>query len=495
MAFDPSVIREIGESGPDVTGSIAKGLTLADLYDQTAIRRGAMREKAQEQKDMEFAKGVLSKADLTNPEAQNRALAEITKRSPQLGMRLMKDFQSAAAGKAENDRAQLELYQAKNEIIGTSLVELKTKHDQIAAQYQQQFPKATPQEIERVVHDQMQNDVLSRIEQISKATLPNGQPVLNEQDRQQLKQGLGGGYNRQFVDALVARSQQARQVLAQKLGEQKEQRAERKEERDERRLELAEQGAAFRRKNVEEGLLEPEDARFMAEQYLAGDKSVMTGLGRGAQGAKNIITVRKAIREVATERKMSPTDLAAKLAEYNGYVAEQRALGTRLANIETASTEARKMIGIARQASADYPRTGPLHWEKLAQLKDTEIQDPKLAKLKGAVAEVVNTWARAISPSGVPTVADKEHGYALLNAAQSNEAFNAQLDQFQAAIDASLQAPTEVKQALHDAFVRGQGGPGSPAPGGATPPAPPPGVAPSGAGGTPSKVVHWDDLK
>jgi pyruvoyl-dependent arginine decarboxylase (PvlArgDC) len=212
----------------------------------------------------------------------------------------------------------------------------------------------------------------------------------------------------------------------------------------------------------------------MAQQYLAGDKSVLQNVGRGKQGAGNIVAVRRAIRAAAEAQGLKPGDVAARLAEYNGYVAEQRTMGTQQANTEMASSEAQQMITNARQASADVPRSEFLPWSKLGQMSDKQINNAKLASLKAATQAVLNTWARAINPKGVATVSDKEHGEQLLNAAMDQDAYDAVLDRFEQEAQASLAAPQSAKQRLHDAFIgsqvstAGAGGPAGP-PSGALP--------------------------
>jgi hypothetical protein len=472
MAFDASVIADIGGNTPDLAGSQAKALTLADLYDQNTLNKIKVGEAKQSQSDMTYAKQILAGKDLSKLEDQNAAVAEITKRSPQLGMQLARGFSTQAQDKAQNDLDQLKLHEAKNDIMGSAIEPLKAKHDQLLQQLQQKNPKATPQQLESQVDQAMREDMFGAIKGLVSQKLPNGQPVLNQQDAQFIQQNFAKGYNPQAVDMIVARSKQAREAIAQKLKERDEDRKEkatnaaitagvRRGDQTDRKITDAERLQDAKAKLAAEGKFSEEDATALAEQYLAGDKSVMTGLGRGAQGAQNIILVRHAIAREAKAQGLAPADIAARLAEYTGYVAEQRSLGTRSANIETASTEAYKMIDIAKTASKDVPRGGFLPWNKLVRGGDVVTQDPQYAKFAAATLAVVNTWARAISPSGVPTVADKEHANAVLNTAQSQEAYDAVLDQFKTEIAAALNAPADVKQALHDRFV-GQAGGGGP---------------------------------
>lgn len=518
MAFDASVISEIGGNTPDVTGSQAKALTLADLYDENTLNKGKLREQQQTQADMTYAKQILGGKDLSKLEDQNAAVAAITKRNPKLGMELMKGFQEQTGGQNDLELQQLKLHEAKNDIMGSAIEPLKAKHDQLLQDLQAKNPKASPQQLEQQVDQAMRQDMFGAIQGLVGQKLPNGKPVLNEQDVAFIRENFKTGYNPQAVDMIVARSKQAREAIAQKLKERDQDRKDkatdsaialggRRTDQGDRRISDKEQLDSAKAKLDEEGKLEGDDATAMAQQYLAGDKSVLTGLGRGKQGAQNIILVRHAIAKEAQAQGLKPADIAARLAEYQGYTAEQRALGTRSANIETSSTEAYKMIDIAKKASGDVPRGAFLPWNKLVRGADVITSDKEYAKFAAATLAVVNTWARAISPSGVPTVADKEHANSVLNTAQSQEAYDAVLDQFKTEIAAALNAPADVKQALHDRFVGGAGGGGkgteptanpttplSPSGPTAEPPAAPassPGASPA-AGGPPTHVLRFD---
>jgi hypothetical protein len=469
-----------------------------------------------EQADMTYAKQILAGKDLSKLEDQNAAVAEITKRSPDLGMKLMRSFGDQQATKNQLTLQQLQLYDAKNDLIGGALFPLKQKHDLLLKQ-----PGATEQSVDQA----MREDMFATIKNLAAQKLPDGTPLLNQQDAAYIRQNFQNGYNPGAVDALVAHSAKVKDAIALQMKERDETRKDRQEDR----RDVAEQRAERNTESLErtrdrtqdrqdalarakqrassEEKLDPQDATALAQQYLAGDKSVFTGLGRGAQGPANIIAVRKAIRQEAEAQGMKPADIAARLAEYNGYTSEQRALGTQQANVEMASSEAQQMIQNARGASDDtaVARAHALGWNKIEQWTDKQLQGPenaKLASLKAATTAVINTWARAINPKGVATVADKEHGYELLNAAQDKATYDAVLDRFQQETEASLAAPASAKQRLHDAFISGQTPTPAPAPTGAslqpTPGrgAPAPGAPAAMPGGTtaPPKVVQWDQL-
>jgi hypothetical protein len=514
--LDASVISDIGASAvPDVSGDQAKALTLADLYDNNTLNKMKVSDAKQSQSDMTYAKQILQGKDLSKLEDQNAAVAEITKRSPKLGMELARGFSAQQSDQAQNNLDQLKLHAAKNDILGGAVEPLKAKHDGLIQEFMKANPQATQEQAEQSVDAAMRPDMFQTLQQLRDARLPNGQPVLSEQDLSFAKESFKNGYNPQAVNTIVSRSQQAKEAIAQQLKQRDEARKDKDEDRKEKATNAAielggrrvDQGdrkigdqealAAAKIKLSAEGKFTAEDADALAGQYLAGDKSVMTGLGRGAQGAANIIMVRHAIAQQAKEQGMKPADIAARLAEYQGFVSEQRSLGTQQANVEMASSEAQQMIQNARGASNDtaVSRAHSLGWNKIDQWTEKQLQDPQLASLKAATTAVINTWSRAINPKGVATVSDKEHGYELLNAAQDKATYDAVLDRFQQETEASLAAPASAKQRLHDAFITGQT-PTAAAPPGPTSLQPTPGRgAPAGGGPAAApKVVNWNDL-
>ena len=208
-----------------------------------------------------------------------------------------------------------------------------------------------------------------------------------------------------------------------------------------------------------DGMLPDATVAMMAEQYRAGDTSVMQNLGRGAQGAQNIIRLRNEIARQTKEAGQGGRDLAAQNAEYFGTKAGQRSAGTRIANVEMASYEAESLIPLARDASAAVKRSGLLPFGKGQVLFNEQTNDPEMRQFAAANNALVNVYSRAISPSGVPTVADKEHAREMIATAMDDKSYQAVLDQMQKEITAARRAPQQVRRAFNDA-VTGKGGHG-----------------------------------
>lgn len=201
-------------------------------------------------------------------------------------------------------------------------------------------------------------------------------------------------------------------------------------------------------KRVANAVLDDDTIHDMADQYLAGDKSVLTNLGRGTQGAENIVKLRQAIARRAHEAGIDPAGIVNRFNEQAGALAGQRAVGTRAANISLAANEANNMIPIALAASDKLPRTQFMPWNQMVQAVQKGASSPELASFVAATNSLVNSYVRAVSPSGVPTDSMRQHAYDMLNAAQGPEAYKAVIATMKLEMEAALQAPGQVKAEL-----------------------------------------------
>jgi hypothetical protein len=213
-------------------------------------------------------------------------------------------------------------------------------------------------------------------------------------------------------------------------------------------------------------ILDDDTVSAMAEQYLAGDKSVLQNLGRGNQGAGNIVKLRTEIRRQAQAQGMTGRDVATQMADFTGILAGERASGTRIANVELASSEAQKVLPLARAASNALPRSGFLPFSKAEQKIRGGFNDPRLRKFVAANTALVNVYSRAVSPTGVGTVNDKEHARELLDTAYDQPSYNAVLDQMEKEIAAARAAPQDVRHGLRAAVGGERGGSHAAAPSG-----------------------------
>lgn len=193
------------------------------------------------------------------------------------------------------------------------------------------------------------------------------------------------------------------------------------------------------------GLIEPDTLTFMAQQVLAGDKSPFTNIGRGAQGAENLAALRTEVQRQAQGRGLGGADLAALNAEFGGLQAGERTLGNRTANIEMAASEAQSLMPLALQASAKVNRTQYPSLNKVILAAQQGTGDENVVRLGVAVNGLVNTYARAISPTGAPTVSDKDHAREILDKAWSQGQLGAAIGQMNQEIQAARKSPGSVR--------------------------------------------------
>jgi hypothetical protein len=218
------------------------------------------------------------------------------------------------------------------------------------------------------------------------------------------------------------------------------------------------------REPTTDGLLDPDTITAMAHQLRAGDTSVLTNLGRGAQGAQNVIAVRKKLADLNSSQGEGGAEQANRQAEYFGVKAGQRTLGTKQANIEMAATEFNQVLPVVAKASQAVSRTNYPDLNKIIQAYETKTGDPAIVAFGGGVNTLVNLYSRAISPNGTPTVADKEHAREILGKAWSQGQFDAAVGMMKQEIDAALSSPEKVREDMRKRFIGGQSAPGSAAP-------------------------------
>lgn len=204
------------------------------------------------------------------------------------------------------------------------------------------------------------------------------------------------------------------------------------------------------------GLISDQAIESMAKQYRAGDISVTANLGRGAQGAENIKKLKEEVDRQNREIGRTPEEQAMIIAEYGGIKAGQRTVGNKSANIELAATEFNQILPIVQKASEAVSRTNFPDLNKIIQAFNEKTGDPKIVAFGGAVNTLVNLYARAISPSGNPTVSDKEHAREILNKAWSQGQFNAAVGMMKQEIDAAMASPDKVREEMRKRFLEGQ---------------------------------------
>jgi hypothetical protein len=211
--------------------------------------------------------------------------------------------------------------------------------------------------------------------------------------------------------------------------------------------------------------LDPETVKLLAQQAMTGDTSVYQNLGRGVQGAQNIVAIRKEVARMAAEQGKSGADIAANNVQFGGEKAAARSTAVSSGKQSQAADEANTLADQAIDLStkvdnSQYPTVNAwVNHLKQQGVSDKQARDT-LAAFNVANQGFRNTYARAISPQGTPTVHDKQHTDELFDTNQAPDAYAASLAQAKKEMGAAISAPGHV-QAAQRARITGRAPSGS----------------------------------
>ena len=254
------------------------------------------------------------------------------------------------------------------------------------------------------------------------------------------------------------------------------------------------------------GKFTPDTVDFLAQTYIQTGNIPPLGMGRAAADLRQKVIERAAImaRTPATaapgEAAPAPVSAAdaARIIGQNkqafaGGTAGQRTLGTTLANVTSAATEANNMIPLVEKYAAlvnptDFPLVNAA-----GNFVSRQGGGENVVGLAGSLNSLVNAYARAINPKGVATVSDKNHAREIINEAMSKGQLNTALSVMRAEMESAMAAPVQVQERM-----RGGGKSQAPAAAATTPKAAPA----SGAiqdgyrfkGGDPAKASNWEKV-
>jgi hypothetical protein len=197
-------------------------------------------------------------------------------------------------------------------------------------------------------------------------------------------------------------------------------------------------------------------ARRIAEQYLAGDKSGLQGLGYGNTGAANRAKVQDYISQVADERGMTGSDIAAKIAEFSGLMASERAVGTRTAGMDIAANEVKFMAPLALSASKNVDRTQYPKLNEILLAAEQGTGDENVVRFGLAANSLIYTYSKFLNPTGIPTDADKAKASEILSTAWSKGQFETAIDQIKKEIVSGQSGVKQTKEDLKSGLAGGQ---------------------------------------
>lgn len=159
-------------------------------------------------------------------------------------------------------------------------------------------------------------------------------------------------------------------------------------------------------------------------------------------------------RNMAVIAKILEADPNANLKELNidamSAGAASKALATQSAKILTAVNEAKSMITIVKNVSGKIDRTKYPTINAIQNAVDKGTGGEEIVQLNAAINALVNAYARAINPTGVSTVSDKNHAREVINSNYGKGQLDAILDIMNQEMALAQKSPGEASRQLKE---------------------------------------------
>lgn len=199
----------------------------------------------------------------------------------------------------------------------------------------------------------------------------------------------------------------------------------------------------------------------MADQYLAGDKSVFQNLGRGQQAADNIVALRGHVAQKLADQGKGGADQAAALANFQAQSGAALTSARREANVASSVEEAKQTFPLALEASAAVPRTQWVPINRMMQMWREQTSSPEQSRFAVANQGVITAYSQAMSRTGTNSVNAQQHAEALLSKVTGPEAYAGAIHQMELEMHAALSAPEVVRRGILNR-ISGRPGEGPP---------------------------------
>jgi hypothetical protein len=215
---------------------------------------------------------------------------------------------------------------------------------------------------------------------------------------------------------------------------------------------LGDQEKEWKRRQSEP-TLSPEDLHRFAQNFAdTGDTSIFTNLGRGQQTAGNILAIRNEAYKLIEERGGKPADISMLNARFQGLKAAERAGATQEMKMGSAAYEAGLQANLATKLSEKFPRTKIVPFNSVLQSYEEKTSDPDVNSFAAASNTLVNSYVRAISPTGISTDLVRKHAYDMLNTALSDEAYKRVVDVLKQEMRLAVQSPKAFREHMEAEF-------------------------------------------
>ena len=441
MAVDASIPLQTRQwQTPDLLGYAQQAYALSDMADQRRARQ-------QQQQQQMALRDAFQGADINSDGGQQDLVRKVGSINPDYAMKLSDQFRSSHIDAIKLQMAQLEQHEQKLGLISQALSGVDDQYESLVKQGRR------PEEAQLLVQPAYEQAVGG----LKQAGITGNMPPAFDpsQIKQKIQQGIPIAQQIQLKrEQLQAQHQAAQDQVSRERLEESERHNRESEAASSRREDNAErrtqQLIAKANQGSEAPKFDQEDIKFLAQQLRSGDTSVLQNMGRGKQGAENIVAIRKEAARQAREAGESGADQARENAEFGGLKAGERSVGTRTAQVSVATNEAYNMADQVTEASSKVSRTNFMPINKALASYEKNTGSPEQVAFGAALTSFINAYGRAVNPNGTATVADKEHAREMLSTANSHEQVVAVINQLKKEMEAAKRAPGQAKQEMRD---------------------------------------------
>lgn len=208
--------------------------------------------------------------------------------------------------------------------------------------------------------------------------------------------------------------------------------------------------------NAERGKMPDDAIQEMVQEYRAGNKQVLQGMGRGAAAAMNAARFRELLVANLSATGAKPEDIIKAQQRYAGDLAEQRTLGTQSGRLEGAIGALQETVPLALGASEQVDRTQFPRLNDIENAIRTGTGDTKIVIFNAYNQALVNDYAQIMRRGGVTTDEATKRGNDILRTGFAK-------GQYAAGVSALNNEATAVQNGLANAkdVVAGKPIPGS----------------------------------
>ena len=406
MAYDPSLLASIGDSGFTPADDMAKAATLKDMLDRNQLTGLQVNAAKADAADSAKVKDILSKSDYTTPEGLSKTAAAVNRVSPKAAMDLMKTGQQYQSGQIQNQLDQWTLAEKRQDAI------VGTLDSVIAEARQLKNNGGTDLDVNALIQQRMP----AAIAQL-RTNGPDGKPILPDE---QLKMITSQPATLTTLEGWEAKSKQGQAQIKARLeqfkadtqakGEATKEKAEAERERHDMALEAGQKAKSAGFSETESDLL-----------AALADKNVSLPAGlRSQQQIKS--TIDGLLRK---HPEMSPDEIAEGIKSGKLKLAAEtkgaQTAGTQIGKVALAANELDTFGDQTLEASAGVPRGKFVPYNQLKQYADEKISDPALLRFKTKMQALENAYNQLAARSGTD-VDKRAHIHTLFNSANSPEA-------------------------------------------------------------------------